>query len=376
MALLDFFNSPNAALAAGLLSPNQGGSFGTSLLSGIQASQAARQNNTQDQLGQLRAQIAGQGINDASAFRQNLQGLALPHGLQPQNSNQVNAASGLLNALAPPTTPTSEFERLDALVQSGQATPGQIARHKRLTSENQGMTLSLEGLFENAKAKGQGTNFAKATETSVIEAGKVRAFEGATNEVLKGLVGGAPIGTVASFIGGLDVVRSQFNQATGSQAALEDQISGLSADNQGKVRTLIGQAISGSETASQTMSLVYLLAGGRENGKLSDTDLKLAIDSIESGSTEQMVAKLVSTKNGLIGQFNQKQRTNRDRLGEDPAFASMEGDKVFTAEAIRNAPDSVINGFRNMNTLAIEKMLSDDELDALVSRMKAMTNGQ
>ena len=57
MALLDFFNSPNAALAAGLLSPNQGGSFGTSLLGGIQASQASRQNNTQDQLAQLRGQL-------------------------------------------------------------------------------------------------------------------------------------------------------------------------------------------------------------------------------------------------------------------------------------------------------------------------------
>ena len=57
MALLDFFNSPNAALAAGLLSPNQGGSFGTSLLGGIEASQASRQNNTQDQLAQLRGQL-------------------------------------------------------------------------------------------------------------------------------------------------------------------------------------------------------------------------------------------------------------------------------------------------------------------------------
>ena len=68
MALLDFFNSPNAALAAGLLSPNQGGSFGTSLLSGIQASQGARQNNTQDQLGQLRGQLLQREIDSVPAM--------------------------------------------------------------------------------------------------------------------------------------------------------------------------------------------------------------------------------------------------------------------------------------------------------------------
>lgn len=369
MPLLDFFANPNVALAAGLLSPTPNQNFGQGLLQGINAGQTSNALNN-------RSNIATQALADESGFRESLQGLPQGAllGLQPQNAGQLNAVSGLLNTLRPPKPPTSEFERLDALVQSGQATPGQIARHARLTSESGGLNVNLQGLFEGQKARTQGANFAKAEATAVEKAGKVRAFEGATNELLRGLAAGAPIGTVASLIGGADVVRSQFNQAVQSEAALEDQISGLSSENQDEMRGLIARAVAGNEAASQTLSLVYLLAGSRETGKLSDTDLKLSKDSIESGSVEGMVAKLVSTRNGQIASFNAEQKINRERVGDSIAFAPMEGEKVFTVEGIRNAPDSVIQGFRSINPIALKKMLSKDEKEELVKRLRGMQN--
>ena len=186
---------------------------------------------------------------------------------------------------------------------------------------------------------------------------------------------GAPIGTVASLIGTVDTVRSQFNQAVQSQAALEDQISGLSSENQDVMRGLIARAMAGDETASQILSLTYLQASAREEGKLSDTDLQLSRDSIEDGSVEGMIAKLITSRNGQIAQFNAKQKINRERVGESGAFAAMEGEKVFTAEGIRNAPDSVIQGFRSINPIALKKMLSKDEKEELVKRLRAMQNG-
>ena len=61
MPLLDVFNNPNLAVAAGLLSPTPNQNFGQGLLQGIGAGQGVRQNNSQDQLAQLRAQIQQQG---------------------------------------------------------------------------------------------------------------------------------------------------------------------------------------------------------------------------------------------------------------------------------------------------------------------------
>jgi hypothetical protein len=52
----------------------------------------------------------------------------------------------------------------------------------------------------------------------------------------------------------------------------------------------------------------------------------------------------------------------------------MEGDKVFTVEGIRNAPDSVIRAFGNINAIALKKMLSDPEKEALIKRLKDMQN--
>ena len=107
MALLDFFNSPNAALAAGLLSPNQGGSFGTSLLGGIQASQAARQNNTQDQLAQLRGQLLQREIDSVPAMESPV-GKPNPSNFTPesvqafvQSAQTGNPNFGLLDHIPP-----------------------------------------------------------------------------------------------------------------------------------------------------------------------------------------------------------------------------------------------------------------------------------
>ena len=103
MALLDFFNSPNAALAAGLLSPNQGGSFGNSLLSGIQASQAARQNNTQDQLGQVGLQMREASEQRRQAQQGIVSGLQgggqLQQGLIDAAAQSDNPAQTLISAI-------------------------------------------------------------------------------------------------------------------------------------------------------------------------------------------------------------------------------------------------------------------------------------
>ena len=114
MPLLDFFSNPNVAAAAGLLSPTRNKNFGQGLLQGINAGQGSRQNNTQDQLAQLRAQIANQGIDDAAAFRGGLQNApagTFPPGFNPQNVEQVRAIAGFTGQKRSPfltMTPGSE----------------------------------------------------------------------------------------------------------------------------------------------------------------------------------------------------------------------------------------------------------------------------
>jgi hypothetical protein len=71
MPLLDLANDPNIALAAGLLSPTRGGSFGGGLLQGIGASNRSRSANSIDQLRQLQAQqmqnpLGRQGVSPMS----------------------------------------------------------------------------------------------------------------------------------------------------------------------------------------------------------------------------------------------------------------------------------------------------------------------
>lgn len=373
MPLLDFFSNPNVALAAGLLSPTPNKSFGQGLLQGIDAGQGARAVNTAEMLRQQQAQVKRKLLGDEQAFQQGLLNVPpseFPLGVTPQNATQLNALSTFANTQreAQQGNPTRASLSLACARGDQEAC---AALEKMGTG---GQNITIEGLFEKQREKTRGTNFAKAEATAVEDAGKVRAFEGATNELLRGLAAGAPVGTVASLIGTADVVRSQFNQALQSQAALEDQISGLSSDNQDEMRGLIARAIAGNEAASQTLSLVYLLASSRETGKLSDTDLKLSKDSIEDGSVEGMVTKLVTSRDGQIAQFNAKQKNNRERVGEHRAFAAMEGEKVFTVEGIRNAPDSVIQGFRNINAIALKKMLSGPEKEALIKRLKDMQN--
>jgi hypothetical protein len=382
--LLDnFLADPNLALGAGLLSPTRNGSFGAGLSQGLGARQQAVASQDNSQLRQLQAQIREKGIADANRFSslisENQAGLQQGN---PQavanlvggssNVNQLTGSASLFNDFRPSGVPTTEFERLDALVQAGQATPGQIDRHKKLKDAASGINVgvNLEGLFEGAKARTEGANIAKAIDTSIIDAGKVRSLEGATNTLLRGLANGAPIGAVASAIMTTDVVRSQFSQAINSKAALEDQIADLSGDNKDEFRSLIGLAMQGNEVASQKVSLVYMLAGSRETGKLSDTDLKLAFDSIENGSVEGMITRLVSTRDGAIDQFNAKQRTNRNRRDpEELAFADLERDRVFTTETINNAPDNVIRSLGGMNSLALDKLLDENEKKALIARM-------
>jgi hypothetical protein len=381
--LLDnFLADPNLALGAGLLSPTRNGSFGAGLSQGLGARQAAVASQDQNRLRLLQAQIREQGLADANKFSSLLgENQGLLQAGDPQGglnllggsstANQAATSAGIMRSLQPPTLPTTEFDRLDALVEAGTATAGQKKRHARLIAESQGVSVNLEGLFEGAKARGEGTNFAKAVDTSIVDAGKVRSLEGATNTMLRGLANGAPIGTVASAIMTTDVVRSQFSQAINSKAALEDQIADLSSGNKEQFRTLIGEAMKGNELSSQKLSLVYMLAGSRETGKLSDTDLKLAFDSIggDQGSIEGMISRLITTRDGAIDQFNAKQRTNRTRRGEDAAFADLDRDRVFTVEAINNAPDNVIRSLGGMNSLALDKLLDEDEMKALISRM-------
>jgi hypothetical protein len=364
MPLLDFFQNPNVSLAAGLLSPTKDENFGQGLLQGIRAGQGTTEANSIDQLRQLRANIGQQGIDDASAFRTGLQGAGLP--FDPQNVNQLNAISAFSNANRPVAQKLPTRASLSLLAAQGDKTA-----QDALDRMGSGALVNLGGIFEAAGARQEGKDLAQAKDTAIVDAGKVRAFEDATNTMLRGLANGAPIGTVASAIMTTDVVRSQFNQAINSKAALEDQIVDLSSGNKEEMRTLIGLAMQGNEIASQKLSLVYMLAGSRETGKLSDTDLKLAFDSIggDQGSLEGMITRLIATRDGAIDQFNAKQKTNRNRRGESQAFSDFEADRVFTTETITKAPDNVIRSLGGMNKLALDKLLNDDEKKALVARM-------
>ena len=95
MPLLDFFSNPNVAVAAGLLSPTRDKNFGQGLLQGITAGQGSRQNNTQDQLGQ----IANQMRESSEQRRQAQQGIV--SGMQGGNQFQ----QGLIDAAAQSNNP-------------------------------------------------------------------------------------------------------------------------------------------------------------------------------------------------------------------------------------------------------------------------------
>jgi len=377
--LLDnFLADPNLALGAGLLSPTPSGTFGAGLSQGLGSRQQAVASQDQNRLRLLQAQIREQGLADANKFSSLLsENQGLLQAGDPQgglnllggasNINQATGAASILGSLQPPASRLGEFERLDALVEAGTATPGEIDRHSKLKDRAAGVSVdvNLGGLADKERIK----DFVDAENTAIEDVGKVRALEGATNTLLRGLANGAPIGTVASAIMTTDVVRSQFSQAINSKAALEDQIADLSSGNKEQFRTLIGEAMKGNEIASQKVSLVYMLAGSRETGKLSDTDLKLAFDSIENGSIEGMITRLVATRDGAIDQLNSKLGTNRKRRGESAAFADFEPDRVFTTETIANAPDNVIRSLGGMNSLALDKLLDEKEKKALVARM-------
>lgn len=76
--LMDMFNDPGFAMAAGLLSPTPNRSFGGGLLQGLQAAQASQQNNRAAQLQQLQMEQAKMKIAEAerqALERQKLQEL-------------------------------------------------------------------------------------------------------------------------------------------------------------------------------------------------------------------------------------------------------------------------------------------------------------
>lgn len=116
MAILDFFNNPSTALAAGLLSPTQGGAFGPALLQGIIAKDAARRSNDVSNLNQLQGQLSQQAILKAqqqnrqakeqqerlARIRQSIPGLLGVQGGQPLQGPTIGG--GLLQ-----TQPTGMY---------------------------------------------------------------------------------------------------------------------------------------------------------------------------------------------------------------------------------------------------------------------------
>ena len=377
--LLDnFLSDPNIAFGASLLSPTKDGGFGSGLSQGLTARQAAVASQDNNQLRQLQAQIREKGLADANAFTsllgQNQAGLqsgdpraALNLLGGAQNVGQLGGATSLLNAMRPAQRAMTDIEKLQVAFANEtdpvrKAQIGKVIelRTTRAPGSNVDVNVDLGGLADKERTK----DFVDAENVAIQEVGKVRAFEGAANTLLRNIAEGAPIGTVASAIMTTDVVRSQFSQAINSEAKLEDQIDSLSSNNKKEFRNLISLAMDGNEVASQKVALVYLLAGGRETGKLSDTDLRLAFDSIESGSVEGMITKVISTRDGLVGQLNSKLRTNRERRkdpdgGVSEAFSNFEPDKVFTTETISAAPDNVIRSLGGMNKLALDKLLGE-----------------
>ena len=91
MALLDFLNSPQLALGAGLLAPTDSGSLGAGLIQGLSAQQSQRQSNDLSMLAQSNEQAGQNAFADTARFQQGLQGANIPLG--PQNAGQLNAVS-------------------------------------------------------------------------------------------------------------------------------------------------------------------------------------------------------------------------------------------------------------------------------------------
>jgi len=387
--LLDnFLNDPNLALGAGLLSPTKDEGFGSALSQGLAARQNALASQDNSQLQQLQAQIREKGLADANAFTSLLGAnqariqagdpgalLSLIGGAQ--NVGQLTSATSLFNAMQPASVAPTQLVKLqnEFAAEKDPVRKAQIGKAIELATtrapgSNVNVDVDLSGLADKERTK----DFVDAENAAIDEVGKVRSLEGATNTILRGLAQGAPIGMVADVIMKTDVVRSQFNQAINSKAKLEDQIADLSSDNKEEFRNLISLANDGNEVASQKLSLVYLLAGSRETGKLSDTDLKLAFDSIESGSVEGMITRLIATRDSAIDQLNAKLRTSRDRRTppegvESSAFADFKPDRVFTTEAISAAPENVIRSLGGMNKLSLDKLLGEKEKKALLIRM-------
>ena len=390
--LLDnFLSDPNIAFGASLLSPTKDGGFGSGLSQGLTARQAAVASQDNSQLRQLQAQIREKGLADANAFTSLLG--ANQAGIQSgdpraalnllggaQNVGQLGGATSLLNAMRPAQRAMTDIEKLQVAFANEtdpvrKAQIGKVIelRTTRAPGSSVDVKVDLGGLAEKERTK----DFVDAENAAIEQVGKVRSLEGAINTMLQGVAQGAPIGTVANLIGKADVVRSQFNQAINSKAKLEDQIKDLSPENKEEFRNLIDLAMSGKELASQKVSLVYLLAGSRETGKLSDTDLKLAFESVDDGSIEGMISKLIATRQGSIDQLNAKLRTDRERRKPPEgvttnAFDEFNQDEVFTTEGIKTAPESLIRSLGGMSRQARQKLLSEEQRKALSARILMM----
>lgn len=96
--LMDFMNTPEFAMAAGLLAPTPTGSFGGGLLQGLNAAQSSQQNNQAAQIQKMNIEQAQQKATERKAFQSMLES-QYPQLSGISDPNQLNALANYMGTM-------------------------------------------------------------------------------------------------------------------------------------------------------------------------------------------------------------------------------------------------------------------------------------